>query len=134
MKHANALAMGGATLLAAAAVAMTATPLHGRPTRPVVVTGEQREVITRQVTYADLNLASITGKRALNRRVGFAVQDVCSEAVGRSDTWGFRYCNVDAWHEARPQISLAVERARQIASTGTSSITAAAAITFNVRD
>ena len=133
MSYANAL-MGGATLLAAAAVAMAATPLHGRAAKPVIVTGEQREIITRQVSYADLDLASMTGKRALNRRVGFAVQDVCSEAVGRSDTWGFRYCSVDAWRDARPQISLAVERARQIASTGTSSITAAAAITFAVRD
>ena len=134
MKYANALAMGGATLIAAAAVVLTATPVQGRPTRPVVITGEQSEVVTRHVTFADLNLASISGERALKKRVGFAVQDVCTEAVGRSDAWLMHYCRIGAWQDARPQIARAVERAREIAFTGTSTITAAAAITFSVHD
>lgn len=134
MNYANALAMGGATLITAAALALTATPLHGRPSKPVVITGEQQDAVTTRVTYADLNLASAVGERALNRRVSFAVQDVCGEAVGQSDIWMMHYCSVDAWKGARPQIATAVQRAREMAFTGSSTIAAASAITFSVRN
>lgn len=133
MNYANAVAIGGATIIAAAAMTITATPLDGRSMKPVIVTGEET-VITRRVTYADLNLASSDGQHALHERVGLAVRDVCGEAVGKSDTWTYHYCYVGAWQDARPQIALAVERARQIALTGTSTITAAAAINFSVHN
>jgi len=132
MKYANALAIGGATMVAAA-MAITATASDGRPVKPVIVTAEESDVVTRQVTFADLNLASNDGKRALNGRIGSAVKEVCDDAVGHDDTWLYHYCSIGAWQDARPQMARAVERARQIAMTGTSSITAAAAITFSVR-
>lgn len=134
MKYANALAIGGATILAAGAMAVTATPSRGRPARPVIVTAEESDVDTRHVTFADLNLATSAGERALHQRVGLAVRDVCDNAVGHRDGWLNYYCSIGAWRDARPQMTRAVERARQIALTGTSTITAAAAITFSVHN
>lgn len=51
--------------------------------RPVVVAANP-EVVTRRVTYADLNLASLPGEAALNRRVGSAVKSLCIEVTGGS--------------------------------------------------
>ena len=126
MKYAKALAMCGATLVAALSIAATA---HAQ-SQPLTVTGERSEYVTRHVSYADLNLASATDEGILNRRVGVAVNDVCDEAVGRSNQFDFRGCSYDAWGGARPQITRAVRRARDIALTGASPI-AAVAITID---
>ncbi|MFL5239021.1 MAG: UrcA family protein [Rhizomicrobium sp.] len=127
MKYAKALAMCGATLVAAVSIAATA---HAE-SQPVTVTGQRSEYVTRYVSYADLNLASATDERVLNRRVGHAVNDVCDEAIGRVDESNFRACTYDSWDGARPQITRAVRRARDIALTGASPI-AAVAITIDI--
>lgn len=129
MNYVKALAMCGATLIAAASFAVTA-PVHAHSARPVTVVGHRSDVVTRYVTYADLNLASAPDVSILKDRVGFAVNDVCDEAVGRN-SWDFRGCTYDSWADARPQIARAVKRAREIASTGSSSI-AAVAITIDL--
>ena len=80
------------------------------------------DVPRRVVSYRDLNLASLAGEKTLNRRVGGAVRIVCSESVPDGDFYQEMLCDKHAWGGARPQIALAVMRARQIASTGTSAI------------
>ena len=132
MKHANAIAIGGAAVIGAAAMAFTVTSADGRTLQPVVVTAENNDLVVREVKFADLNLASMNDQHVLQKRVTSAVRDVCGEAVGHDDEWNYRYCYIGAWQDARPQISRAVDRARQIALTGTSTITAAAVITFSV--
>jgi UrcA family protein len=94
------------------------------------------EVVTRHISYADLNLASVAGERALNYRVGSAVSDLCLEATGGNDgspnfKHSMKRCSSFAWNEAQPQMDRAVQRAREIASAGSSSI-AAVALTISL--
>lgn len=102
---------------------------------PVLVTAPT-ELVVRHVSYADLDLALPAGVTTLNDRVNFAIGDVCTEAnLGDSGSFGFKAgmmrCSNHAWNDARPQIARAVQRAEDIASTGSSQI-AAAAITISV--
>jgi UrcA family protein len=118
--------------LAACAVALCgvaiAAPGIAKERRPIVVTGPSKdELPTRRVSYRDLNLATSYGERTLHRRVGYAVKDVCIESVGGSATFHeASRCRIFAWGGARPQIARAVQRAREIAQFGTSSIPAVA--------
>lgn len=100
---------------------------------PVVVYAEQTNVRTERVTYADLDLADRSDQRKLNLRVAGAVKRVCLFENSRSGLQDFGYygCAGDAWDGAKPQIAQAVQRAKDIAMTGQSSI-AASAITINV--
>jgi UrcA family protein len=123
-------------LSACAAVAITAgsfalvSPAFAKD-RPVVVVANP-DVVTRHISYADLNLASSPGEVTLNQRVGGAIRSLCFESTGGSELLGVGHlCRNSAWSEARPQITQAVHRARDIASTGTSTI-AAAAITIQL--
>jgi UrcA family protein len=128
MKHIRAISL-------CAAIAVTATtPAFGR-SAPVFVTAPV-DVVTRHISYADLNLASVAGERALQRRVGTAVTDLCLDATGGNDgspkyKLSMIHCSGEAWNGARPQMARAVQRARDIASTGSSSI-AAAALTISL--
>ena len=106
-----------------------ASPALGK-TGPIVVQAPP-DVVVRHVSYADLNLAAPAGERTLVGRVRTAVNDLCGETTGGSDgSWMKQRtvdrCNNAGWDQARPQISLAVQRAREIAMTGRSSIVAAA--------
>jgi len=102
---------------------------------PVVVYGhEDANVRTERVSYADLNLASVAGERKLHRRVDNAVKRVClfrDGTVGLPSN-GYNLCADGAWDGATPQIAQAIQRAKDIALTGKSSI-AAAAITISIR-
>ena len=107
-----------------------AAPVAARP--PVVVTApSDASIVSRHITFADLNLASADGERTLNRRVEYGVGGLCNEAADGNDG-GLAYrqymirCHTASWDQARPQIANAVQRAREIAATGTSSIIAAA--------
>jgi len=136
MNDSKALAICGASLVAAAAIGVTAFPVHAQqPPRAIVVNPNLNDYVIERVTYADLNLASEHGQRTLNGRVGYAVNNVCYEAVPYGDTNSVAYgdCTNGAWHRARPQIASAVQRATEIAATGTSSI-AAAAITIDISE
>jgi UrcA family protein len=129
------------TLRACAAVGVfvagtigAATPALGQ-SAPILVK-QSPDIVVRHVSYADLNLAVPAGERTLVGRVRTAVNDLCGEVTGGSDgSWMGRRtmdtCNDSGWDQARPQISLAVQRARDITMTGTSSI-AAAALTISV--
>jgi UrcA family protein len=98
---------------------------------PILVNAPPDEIVTRDVSYADLNLAAPAGERALMSRVGSAVNGLCNDVAGGRDgsftvNLAQTRCVNTTWHQARPQIDLALQRAREIASTGTSSIAATA--------
>ena len=122
MNNAKMMAFG-------AAVAFTALPSSPAAAAPLVVTAPV--LVVRHVSYADLNLATNEGAKILDRRVGSAVSDVCVEANdGDNGSFDFKVgmlrCSASAWNQARPQIDLAVQRAREMASTGGSAISVAA--------
>lgn len=124
MKHLNALA-----LCTAVALTAMASPALGKSARLVVTA--PADPVARHISYADLNLASPAGETTLNRRVDAAVSDLCLDVTGGNDgSFTFKAsmmrCSGSAWNQARPQIDRAVQRAREIASTGSSAITAAA--------
>jgi UrcA family protein len=77
---------------------------------------------TQRVSYADLNLASVAGRRHLEFRVGAAVNNVCGTGDGIHEIMSIHDCTSFAWAGARPQMERAYARAAQIAATGTSSI------------
>lgn len=133
MNYAKALAMCGATLIAAVGVGTTASPVDARPLGKVTVTAPPRDFYSRTVSYADLNLASLSGEQMLGKRVRSAVSEVCTDAVGQANRTDFRDCSFDSWTRAHPQMSNAIRRAREIAANGYSSI-AAAAITIQIGD
>jgi UrcA family protein len=131
MNYAKALAMCGAALIAATAIATTATPVHARPLKNVTVVARSGDYLVRHVSYADLNLASRPDVQILIHRVDYAVNDVCTEVMSESSQSTMQACSDDSWRRARPQINLAVRRAREIAATGSSTI-AAVAITIGL--
>jgi UrcA family protein len=127
MNYGKPLAMCAATLIAAVAIGAAASPVGARPQHAVVVVAHPEDLVTRRISYADLNLASAPGERTLTRRVGYAVTSLCNEAVGGEYTsFDYKDCESGAWRGARPQISLAVQRAREVAATGSSLIVATA--------
>lgn len=133
MNYAKIIPACGAMLIAGLTVAAIASPVNAKPATAVVYAPDPNR-ITKRVGYADLNLASEAGAKSLDRRVGSAVSSVCEETVGfgiGTDQFAFHSCKSYAWSGARPQIANAVQRAREIASTGHSSI-AAAAITITL--
>ena len=136
MDYVRAISFCAAVAITSGGLFIMGSPVFGR-TAPIMVTSPPwEEVVVRHVSYADLNLASAPGQQTLNRRVHSAVTDLCNEATGGSDgSILFRFsmmkCSSEAWNGARPQIDRAVQRARDIAYTGTSTL-AAAAITISL--
>ena len=125
------------SLLAACAVTALglaiAAPAVAAPS-PVVVTATSEDIPIRYVTYRDLNLVNAAGEKTLLSRVKHAVNDVCIESVGDDMTRRFtqRDCRYNSWAGAKPQIDRAVQRAREIAANGWSSI-APVAISISVQ-
>jgi UrcA family protein len=130
MKHAfsNWTAFGVAVI----SVLAMASPACGK-TPQVVVTGNP-DMVTRQITYADLNLALPSGERVLSRRVSYAISGLCQEVTGDphptmlAGSAVVSGCMNSGWSQARPQIARAIERARELAATGQSTVAAAALI------
>jgi UrcA family protein len=71
-----------------------------------------------RVSYRDLNLAMARDQDRLMKRVGFAVNQLCPGIAYLGDP----RCRSSAWDGAKPQIALAVDRAKQIARNGFSTI------------
>ena len=111
------------------------TPHAAAGQGPIFVTAPA-ELVIRRIGYGDLNLASASGEKVLKRRVGSAIRSLCDEAAG-PDTGDLHSsvaimdCGREAWGQARPQMTRAVARAREIALTGTSTI-AATGITISL--
>ena len=122
-----------AVLSGVAASLLVAGPALAGQQGPVVVYAEPDNVRIERVTSADLDLADRSDQKKLNLRVAGAVKRVCLFENSRSGLQDFGYygCAGDAWEGAKPQIAQAVQRAKDIAMTGQSSI-AATAIAINV--
>ena len=123
-----------AVLSGVTASLLAAFPASAGQDKPVVVFAEPQENIrTERVSYADLDLAQLAGQRTLNNRVAGAVKRVCLFEDGHSGLQlsGYYSCAGSAWEGAEPQIAQAIDRAKEIALTGKSSI-AVAAITIDV--
>ena len=122
-----------AVLSGVTASLLVAVPALAAQQGPVVVYAEPDNVRIERVTYADLDLADRSDQKKLNLRVAGAVKRVCLFENSRSGLQDFGYygCAGDAWDGAKPQIAKAVQRAKDIAMTGQSSI-AATAIAINV--
>ena len=130
MKYGNVISLCAAVTITAGGLFVLAPPAFAKT--PTLVVTAPADIVVRHISYADLNLASAPGERTLNRRVGSAVASLCDEAVGEGYQ-GFEYmsCKDGAWRGARPQISLAVQRAHEMAVNDSSSI-AAVAITISL--
>ena len=122
----GSLALGGVTIFSAGTAASARDePVVVRPVAP-------EDQLRRTVSYRDLNLATSIGAQTLHRRVGYAVQGLCDEAVGPATNERLAMkCARSSWAGANPQIEEAIERAKQLATTGKSSI-GAAAITISI--
>ena len=66
MTYDKAIAICGASLLAAVGTGAAAFPVRASSARPVVIVRYPEDYVTRYVTYVDLNLASAPGERALD--------------------------------------------------------------------
>jgi UrcA family protein len=102
-----------------------ASPAFAQNGKPVIVRAEPlTDVISiRRVGYRDLNLASADGEKMLNRRVRSAVSEVCYDATGPNPLLSLQQsCRADSWGRAKPQMDLAMQRARDIAANGYSTI------------
>jgi UrcA family protein len=111
-------------LTAAAGLAASIGSPSAAQAKEVTVLREivHEDQLTGTVSYADLDLASPAGARALNMRVGNAVLGVC-EPLSMPDSFAqHSACRSFAWAGARPQIDSAIARARQLASTGVSAV------------
>jgi UrcA family protein len=127
MTYARIISMCAALGLTAGTFALVALPAFAKGAPVVVIASARPDLVRRHISYGDLNLASLAGERTLNRRVGGAVNGLCLEATGDADgsfatRTELRKCTHSAWEQAHPQISQAVQRAHEIASTGTSTL------------
>jgi UrcA family protein len=122
MYYGKVFAICGASLIASVAVA--------GPPRNLIMIAQPQNLVERRIAYADLNLVAASGERILNRRIGHEVDSLCNEAVqGTTTSLEYRNCESEAWRSARPQVSLAVKRAHEFATAG-SSLSDATAITI----
>lgn len=126
MTYEKILAMAAAVAVVGSGIALATPALAaGQNGKPVVVMAPQTEdvVSIRRVSYRDLDLANYEGEKTLNKRVRRAVSQVCYDATGPNPVLAVEFsCRSDSWHRAAPQISLAVQRAKDIAANGYSNI------------
>ena len=117
-------------LVAAGATAPLIAEAKPVSERPVVVTAEPAPAATtRRVAYADLNLTTQMGERALVRRVSGAVKQVCLEELGPSPLYYAETdCRMVTWRETKPQVAQAIARARGMATVGSSEVVAGAIV------
>ena len=119
MDYAKSLSMSAAVLLTASTLLVFAPPASARD-QPIVVEAPAT-LIVRHVAYNDLDMAATSGMRALNRRVGDAVTELCLEASGGfMASAGYQHgrsaCATKAWAAVRPQIARALDQ-RRVASS-----------------
>lgn len=68
---------------------------------------------TMAVSTAGLNLASVSGQRRLDQRIGFAVDQLCGTPVffTRDETAALEACRAEARAQIAPQVRTLVARA-----------------------
>jgi UrcA family protein len=111
-------------LAAGLALAVTLGTAHAAAAKDVTVVHEPLpdDALSRSVSYADLDLTSAADVGRLTFRVRSAVNYVCAPLDQRVTFAEHGACRSYAWNGARPQMDLAVARAQQLASVGTTSI------------
>ena len=127
MKHEHFWMMCAAASATAVVIggAATAALAQEQQRSPITIVGERLPDHGKRarVTYRDLNLAAAHDERVLKHRVAVAARYVCEpDATGAVGDHIYADCVSDAWDGARPQVALAVRRAREIAQFGASSI------------
>lgn len=108
-------------------ISAVAVPAEAK--RPILVTGPSSGVITKEVSYRDLDLASRSGERKFTRRVASAVSEVCNDLNPTSRVHIQNVCRSEAWRGVRPLIKQAVRRSHQFAASNRA-LVAVGAITF----
>lgn len=125
MKHEHFWMMCAAASVTAVVIGGAATAALAQKRSPITVIGarpadEGRSV---RVSYRDLNLAAAHDEGILKHRVGNAARTVCEpDPLGAFGDNIYADCVSYAWDGARPQIAMAVRRAKEIAQFGSSSI------------
>lgn len=122
------ISLGASISITATGLFLMAPPASAKS--PIVVYAPN-DVVTRGVSYADLDLTAAPGEQTLNGRVAGVVSSFCSELTGGYDGTNdannaMRRCRDSAWEQVRPQIERAVKRARDLASVGSPPIVATA--------
>lgn len=79
----------------------------------VSVQSEKDGIRTVRVSHADLNLSSPAGRETLDRRVKYAVEEVCRPSGGAS-LKATMQCRRRAATAARPQMLAAIQRSDSI--------------------
>lgn len=120
-----------ASLLAALAttsIAVSATA--SAQENPVLIQGGTNSARTERVGFTSLDLSQQHDRDRLGRKVGAAVERVCLRDIGRDGLQdrGYYTCADRAWSSAAPQIADAIQRSRDIAMTGSSTIAVSAII------
>ncbi|MFC7537388.1 UrcA family protein [Sphingomonas sp. GCM10030256] len=107
---------------------LAAVPVQGGAVPPeTVVTAPSPNLITRTVSFADLDLGSAAGRSMLNRRVDRAVRTVCAEALGPSPIfYAQTACHKASWGDSRPQIDRALHGGVAAAASATIIVVVAA--------
>ena len=114
------LALIGAAATLAAATAPAAAQTH---LEEIVVTGptgpDGPSRLSQRVSYADLDLTTLEGQDVLRLRIKDSAETLC-RALGEANVPGDALaasCQQRAWRDARPQMTVAVERAFAQATT-----------------
>ncbi len=97
------------------AAALAAAPLAAE--EEMLVTGEHQPVYQERVSHADLDLRSWSHQQALKRRVHKASERVCIAAEGPLEAnlgglYGAPSCTQTTYEDTRPQIRMAIARAK----------------------
>ena len=136
MKHEHFWTMFAAASATAVVLGGAATAaLAQQPQPSTTVIGERpaEDDLSVSVSYHDLNLAAARDERILHRRVRGAARQVCQPDDDKGVYRLFSRCVSIAREGAAPQVDLAVRRAREIASRGSSSIPLVAIAVVGVR-
>jgi UrcA family protein len=85
-----------------------------------------------RVSFADLDLTSLPGRKMLVQRVKGAVRVACKDVlVQPADPLTDAHCRAATWSNTRPQVNRAIAKSHQLASLGHAQV-ALAAITVSV--
>jgi UrcA family protein len=116
------------TLMCAAtwfAITATLSPVQAQEPgenqgQEIVVTGKksEKDVVTQAVPIGDLDLATDTGAKEMEKRVASAVDYICAipAVIGYYKQKSEAPCRDEAWTGARPQMENAMQKARAVSN------------------
>ena len=103
-----------AALTASGTLFLAAGPAAAKDVTVVAATDDELPVA--RVSFADLNLVHEAGQQTLRRRVNGAIRTVCAPAYSGIETAAYAMCQNNAWNEAKPQMTAAIDRATRLAA------------------